>query len=337
MKAVTYAVLFVAMAGFGFGVYHAAGALKTDSGRIVRPSSTTAPALPGTMYFAQQGVLYRFRDGSFTQITDDAGWTQVSASQDGSELVAVIRHLNYSDVYVLTSSGRVLSQLTHHESAQVESSHWSFYLRFNADRSRVFYSYDEHDSFESYRVDLAIYALAGDGSGSVVRWTVPNDYTGGDTDPLPLRNGGLIYTEYSIDDKAQVHSQVWFVSRPGQVGTALTAADENCFQPALSPNEKTLAMICRHAELQSTDLVIAQLDQIGQTIGPETVLVHGQLSASPVFSPDGQTIAFLAPVRPGEAFQLWTVPAAASASPSAARPITENLGLDSSAPPAWVK
>jgi len=65
--------------------------------------------------------------------------------------------------------------------------------------------------------------------------------------------------------------------------------------------------------------------------------VHGQLSASPVFSPDGQTIAFLAPVRPGEAFQLWTVPAAASASPSAARPITENLGLDSSAPPAWVK
>jgi len=67
------------------------------------------------------------------------------------------------------------------------------------------------------------------------------------------------------------------------------------------------------------------------------VLVQGQLSASPAFSPDGQTIAFLAPVQPGEAFQLWIVPAAASASPSAAHPITQNLGFDSTAAPAWVK
>ena len=76
-----------------------------------------------------------------------------------------------------------------------------------------------------------VYALAADGSGSAVQWTVPNHYTGGDADPLPLRDGALIYT--------------------------------------------------------------------------------------------------------GEAFQLWTVPAVAAASPPAARAITQNLGLDSS-PPAWV-
>ena len=171
-----------------------------------------------------------------------------------------------------------------------------------------------------------------------MRWTVPNDYTGGDTDPLPLSDGGLIYTKYSIDDKAQVHSQVWFVSSPGAAGRAADASPrQNCAQPAVSPDGRRIAMICRHGQLQSTDLVMAQLDSATMTLGPESVLVHGQLAAAPVFSPDGRTIAFLAPVQPGEAFQLWTVPATASPSPAAAHPITQNVGLDSTAPPAWVK
>ena len=337
MKAVSYSLLILAMVAFGFGVYRVAGVLKTDSGRVVRPSSTTAPALPGTMYVAQQGALYRFKDGAFTQITDDAGWTQVAASSDGSRLVAVMRRENYSDVYLLASNGRIIQQLAHHQAQQAEANHWSFLPRFSADRSQVFYSYDAKDPWATYRVDLAIFALADDGSGAAVQWTVPNDYTGGDVDALPLQGGGLIYTKYSIDDKSQVHSQVWYSARPGQPGRALTQPDDNCLQPALSPDGKTLAMICRRDQLQSTDLVIAQLAGTNLTLGPESVLVHGQLSASPVFSPDGHTIAFLAPVQPGEAFQLWTVPAAATSSPSAAHPITQNLGLDSSAPPAWIK
>jgi len=337
MKVVTYAVLILAMVAFGFGVYRAAGALKTDSGRVVQPSSTSAPALPGTMYVAQQGALYRFKDGSFTQITKDSGWTQPAASPDGTHLVAVMRQQNFSDLYTLYPNGQIQQQLTHHESPQVEYNHWSFYPRFNADGSRVFSSYDDKDPYSSYRVDFAIYALADDGSGSVLQWTVPNDYTGGDADPQPLRGGGLIYTKYSIDDKSQVHSQLWFASAAGRPGTALTQPADNCSQPSLSPDQTSVAMICRHSDLQATDVVVAKFDSATLTLGPAKVLVLGQLSASPVFSPDGQTLAFLAPVQPGEGFQLWTVPAAASASPSAARPITQSLSLDSSAPPAWVK
>lgn len=36
-------------------------------------------------------------------------------------------------------------------------------------------------------------------------------------------------------------------------------------------------------------------------------LVKGELVASPAFSPDASTIAYLAPVAPGAAFHLWTV------------------------------
>ena len=335
MKALTYGVLILVMCAFGFGVYHAAGALKTQNGRTVRPSSVSAPALPFTMYVAQQGALYRFEGGTFTQIDGDAGWTQPSASPDGHELVAVMRTGNSSDVYLLTTDGKVQRRLTHHQSPQVEYNHWAFYPRFSADGAHVFYSYDDKEG-GTYRVDLSIWALPADQPGSAVDWTQPNVYTGGDTHPVPLRDGALLYTKYSIDDKSQVHSQLWLAGRPGAAGVALTQPEENCGQPAVSPDEKTIAMICRHLELQSTQLVVAALDEPAAKLGSESALVQGQLAASPAFSPDGHTIAFLAPVRQGGAFQLWTVPATPTASASAARPITSNVGLDSTSAPVWI-
>jgi len=54
-------------------------------------------------------------------------------------------------------------------------------------------------------------------------WSTPNQYTGGDVEPVPV-NGGLIYTKYSIDDRSAVHSQVWFQRRAGSPGIALTPA-----------------------------------------------------------------------------------------------------------------
>lgn len=335
MKIATYVVLVLAMCAFGFGVYRVAGALKTDSGHVKRPSATNGPSVPGTMYVAQDGAIYKLHGGTFTQITDNSGWTEPSASPDGREIVAVQRHVNWSDVYVLDDNGHQLAQLTHFQAQAAEANHWGFQPRFSADGRHVFFAYDDKDGYNSYKVDLSIVATPADGSGGLVGWTTPNQYTGGDTDPVPLQTGGLIYTKYSINDQDQVHSQIWMVARPGAAGTALTQPDEDCAQPALSSDEKSIAMVCRHGQTQSTQLVLASFDSATGSLGPESVLVDGKLSADPVFSPDGQTIAFLAPGQQGEAFQLWTVPATASPSPSAVKAITQNVGLDSSAAPAW--
>ncbi len=334
MKAVTYVVLLLAMAGFGFGVYRIAGTLKADGTHVQKTTSTYAKPLPGKVFVAQGGAIYRLQNGSFTQITGDAGWTQPSSSPDGTQLVAVQRHQNYSDVYVLTDSGRIVRQLTHLQSPSVEANHWAFEPRFSSDGSRVFYAYDDKAP-GTFDVDLTILSAPAGEPGRDVVWTVPNQYTGGDTDPVPMRDGGLIYTKYSIDNQDAVHSQVWLTIRPGAGGTPLTKPEEDCAQPALSPDEKSIAMVCRHGELQVTELVVATFDASNATLGPASVLVQGRLSASPAFSPDGQTIAFLAPVQQGGTFQLWTVPAAVSPSPSAARPITQNLGLDAVAAPVW--
>lgn len=333
-KVITYVVLIAAMVAFGFGVYRAAGLLRTDDTHVVKPSSTSAPSLPGTMYLAQDGAIYRLKDGQFKQITDSSGWTEPAVSPDGSQLVAVKRVDNYSDLYLLTSSGGVVRQLTHHYSSQVESNHWSFFPHFSPDGTQVFYSYDSKTP-GTYEVDLAIFAISVDGGG-VVQWTTPNQYTGGDTNPLPLKSGGLLYTKYSIDEKSQVHSQVWFQAGAGSDGVAVTQPADNCASPAVASDGTTIAMICRRDQLQSADVVIETLAADG-TAGTPTILVHGELAAAPAFSPDGQTVAFLAPVASGGAFQLWTVPVSPSKNSSQAHPLTSNVGLDSTAAPVWAR
>ena len=332
-RALTYAVLLVAMIAFGFGVYRAANLLKTQgSTHVLKPSSTSAPSLPGTLYVAQDGALYRLKGAQFTQITDSAGWTEPAASPDGSQLVAVRRIGNYSDLYLLTSTGRVERQLTHHQARAAEANHWSFFPRFSPDGAQVFYSYDAK-VVGTYQVDLAIFAMSL-ADGRVVQWSTPNAYTGGDVNPVPLKGGGLIYTKYSIDDQSQVHGQVWFQASAGADGVALTKAADNCGAPAVSADDTMIAMVCRHNDLQSADVVVEHLSTNG-TLETPTTLVQGQLAAAPVFSPDDKTLAFLAPVETGGAFQLWTVPVE-SAKPSPAHALTSNVGLDSSAAPVWV-
>lgn len=325
--------LLVAMLAFGIGVYHAAGTLNGGHKSVRRPTAITASPLPGTMYLVQSGAIYRFQHGSFTQITSDDGWMQPAPEPDG-HLIAVRRELNFSDLYELTTTGRVMGQLTHNSNPNgAEYNHWAFYPRVTPDGQTLFYAYDPKDPYNDYRVDLAIYASR---IGSVLRpldWTVPNDFTGGDVSPLPLKDGRLIYTKYSIDDQSQVHSQIWMQRSPRSAGVALTPPELDCSQPAISPDEKLIAMVCNKGSNQSVELDVVSFDTVSPTLGPSATLVSGRLVASPAFSPDGKTIAFLAPSAVGGGFQLWTV---ASDGHGTARDVTTDLGLDTTSPPVWL-
>ncbi len=332
-RSLLVAVLVLAMLLFGLGVYFAAGLLKADHIAVHRPSEITAPALPGTIYLVQGGALYRFQHGSFTQITQESGWMQPAMSPDGRVMVAVQRLLNSSDLFLLTTTGRPISQLTHNSAPAVpESNHWVFYPRFSPDGSTLFYDYDPKDSYNSYQVDLTIFARPAANWRTSIQWTVPHPYTGGDVAPVPV-HGGLLYTKFWIDDQSMVHSQIWFQARPRSQGIALTSKDLNCVQPAVSPDQKSVAMICTRGQTQSAELDMATFDATTATLGTLTTLVGGALVASPAFSPDGKTIAYLAPVAAGSAFQLWAVATSGNLTP---RAFTTSLGLDSFSPPLWI-
>jgi Tol biopolymer transport system component len=333
-RSAVVAGLLLAMVLFGFGVYHAAALLKADRPMVHRPTEISAPAVPGTLYLVQAGAIYRFEHGQFAQITPESGWTQPSLSPDGHQMVAVQRHTNYSDLYLLTPSGKTIQQLTSNSGERPENNHWVFYPRFSPDGSSLFYDFDPKDPYNNFHVDLAIFASsAGSSWHSSKQWTNPNDYSGGDVTPVPLRGGGLIYTKFVIDDQYKLHSQIWMQSRAGSPGVALTPPELDCVQPALSPDLKEIAMVCTRGQAQAAELDVAGFDAATSTAGPPTAAVQGELVASPAFSPDGKSIAYLGPARPGGEYQLWTV---TTSTDHQVRDITTDLGLDSASAPIWV-
>jgi Tol biopolymer transport system component len=324
------------MVGFGVGAYSAMGSLRGTGVHLQRPTSSLVK-LPGTMYLAQGGAIYRLQGGAFRQITPDDGWAQPAASPDGSHLVAIKRSLDYSDIYLLGPNGQVDAQLTHNRSNRVERNHWAFYPRFSPDGAAVFFSYDMKDPYTTYRVDLSILSRRSDPAATQsTTWSQPDPYTGGDVGPVPLSQG-VIFTRYSIDARSQVHSQVWLQARPESPGAGLTAPADDCAQPAVSPDGKFLAMVCRHGQLRAEDLSVAPLDLNAASIGSAITLVTGGLVASPSFSADGSALAYLAPAPAGGQFQLWTAGWSPAGVSGGSRQVTQNLGFDPTSAPVWLK
>ena len=333
-----------------------------------------AVSLPGTIYLTQSGAIYSFSAGRFHQLTPEAGWTQPALSPDGNTLVAVRRDALYSDAYLLTRYGGVISQLTSNIAPprgrwDTGANAWSFYPRLSLDQHSLWMSYDGPKAAGNnyFDVDMAVWTVPLGGSIRQGRqWTSPNNYTGGDMQPIPLPGGALIYTKYVYDSDGDRVGQLWYTNRAGSAGRALTSTGVDCAQPAISPDGQNMAMICTYKK-QISYLTIASWN--GSSLGPLRTVISDQLAAQPVWAPDGSGIAYLAPGGPAAPFQLWFLPNNAynppppspipSPSPTPGGPhngplpspttvaappapvikpiqITTNLGLDATSPIAWL-
>lgn len=378
--------LLVLMSLFGFAVYRGLGHFRRlDAASDVTPSNpiTTKAALtlPGTIYLSQRGDLFALHGADFrTVLTHDQGgdYTQPAALPDGSLLV-VDRHEASTALVHATADGGTVAVLLDGSAAKrsdssLEDNHWIFHPRVAPDGT-VFISYDQPK--QGYLVDLAVWALPGLLTGpsppspppaagsprpgqrqalpaSARRWSTPNDYTGGDVEPLPLTAGGVIFTRYSIDTAAKIHAQLWYAGTARDGGHALTDAAQDCGSAALSPDGTQVAMVCTRGD-QLARIVVAPLlatgavpsptgttpprspaATAGPSLGPVRVLVDGTLAAQPVWAPDGSGLAYLAPAEAGGNFQLWWLPGAATSSPQSPQQVTTSLGFDATSRPLWV-
>lgn len=338
------------------GTYLYLGSVKSRVAReraqlptVVKPKFK----LPGTIYLAQGGALFKLQDGEFTQLAS-GGWEQPALSPDHKSLVAVMRSSQSSDLYLLDLNGHIVKRLTHNSARIIDANHWAFYPRVSVDSSAVYYSYDSPKY--GFQVDFSIWRMPLDGTQAQARRrTTANDHTGGDVDPVALGATAILYVKHS-NDATGVRSQIWYQPRPGYVGYALTAAEDDCSQPALSPDHTQLAMVCSGGK-QSTRLQVAPFS--GTSIGQPRVLVDGGLSAQPTWSPDGAGLAYFAPVGGAGHFDLWWVPVGAvvpvttpratagatsaashapvatTAAPVVPIQVTQGLDLSSTSAPAW--
>lgn len=334
MKRGQFTILVIAMAGFAFAVYVGLGSLRHGAvAGATRPDSVRASmAIAGTMYLTQNGGLYRLDGDRFTELQrPGSGWSQPVVSPDHGSLAIVKRAANWSDVFIVDRNGQPIRQVTSNQGTDVVSDHWAFYPSFNSDGKSVVYSFDSHK--EGFRVDLSIWSqsLA---AGETRRWTVPTLYTGGDTEPIAIGPNGLIFTEYALQSDGHIRAQVQFQTWQLAASRPLTAAEDDCSQPVLSPDGTRLALICTGGG-QVGRLVVADFD--GTNLGPLQVLVDHQLCAAPAWQPDGKALAYLAPVGPAGRFQLWRVSLESVARLGSAQPrqLTTSLDFDATSRIAW--
>ena len=319
----------------GVGSYMYLGSRESNLAATPELPTAASPTpgafrLPGTLFLTQNGAIYSLSAGRFHQITAAAGWTQL-ANYPGDNLLAVKRSLLSSDVYILNRFGKELRRLTVNSvssrNPDPSARHWAFYPRLSFNNKSLFFSYDKPKI--GFDVPMSIWAMPPGGTISQARlWTVSIDYTGGDMQPLPLPNGGLIYTKYLYYDR-KIISQIWYTPGPerqygcsplciapppGQagIGRPLTKPGEDCSQPSLSPDRKTIAMICSR-QTQVSYLALASWS--GSKLGTRRFIITNQLVAQPTWAPDGSGIAYLAPAQLGQGFQLWFLPKLAYAPP----------------------
>jgi len=348
-------VATVLLAGPGTYLY-----LSSKTSKIAevpeKPTAATPRAqslrLPGTLFLAQSGAIYSLSAGRFRQLTTESGWMQPTLGKQGT-LIVVRRMAGHSDLYVLSRFGKGLKRLTNNQAPprnpDLGANHWMFYPKLSADGKTLWFAYDQPKF--GYDVVMSIWSMPyGANIRSGTLWTNADDYSGGDVEPVPVRQGGVIYTKYSYGPNLRLVGQLYYATKRHSWGRALTSPGEDCRSASMSPRGTEIAMICTYEE-QVSYLVVASWN--GKTLGPRKRIITNQLVAQPTWAPDSSGIAYLAPASGNGPFQLWFLPSAAYTpapsptpyygpivTPSPVVPskpvqITTNNGFDATSPIAW--
>lgn len=351
MRARQLLVTVLGMVLISSGTYYVLSSFSTRAAPPAPPTSTTPMLnLPGTIYVGQHGSVYTISKGIVGKLGLPQGtfYSQPAVSGDGTQLVVAAGDTRFTDLFLASPKGALGRRLTDDRAFEVAQNHWAFFPRFSSDGQTVFYSWDPKNPGNAFRVDLAVFALdlqTGDEPPGR-QWTTPDEFTGGDVTPQPLKGGALLYAGYSVGAAQQIQSRIWWQSGPGVAPRPLTELAANCGRPAVNPAGDMLAMICSPTP-EKANLVVAPF--VDGVIGAPLLTIDDQLTAAPAWAPDGKGLAYYAAGSGGTAFDLWWTPltapveASASASPSprssppasGRRQVTSGLDLDTTSAPAW--
>jgi Tol biopolymer transport system component len=361
-------ILLVLMAGFGFAVNRWIAAHKTNlnAPAVAPEKAETLVNVPGTIYLTQTGVLYALTNGHFRAVklppTDAAGggatWGQPAVLPDGN-LAVVLRGSEYSDLFEVSPQGGVLAQLTKDyvsaDPNKIRGNHWIAWPRVAPDGKSLFFSLDSPKPNSSYEVDFSVWstpigtnpivkssAYYANGTVTGTRWTTPDQYTGGDTAPNPLPDGGLLYVGYAVGGDLKVGSTLIYQATSKTHSIPLTTPGKDCNAASVAPDGVTVAMICsdnsQQTSLETATLTVTPATRstaAKATLSSPKVLVQNCLCASPQWSQDGKSLIYLAPADKTGHFQLWLIEKATITRPTAPKQVTESLDFDATSVPAW--
>jgi Tol biopolymer transport system component len=343
------AVLMVLMIASGLAANRTLAVLQThtDAAALI---NTTSPQvrLPGTIYVSQQGSIYAISGAEVRRLALPSGgdWTQPRVMPDGSLLV-IRRFDAYSDLYHVSAAGLVLGRMTSDDPSTtnrtLQLDHWVLWPSISPDGTEVYFATDAPKSKpdQSYEVDFSLWSAPLNGGFSIgdagvsggSRWSVPDVYTGGDIEPVPLPDGSVLYSSYVNTGQGTVVSVLGLQTTPGSRMRSLTTPQQDCGAPAVARDGVTVAMVCTHLG-QTADLEVATL--AGSSLVSLRVVAANCLCNSPSWSTTGTNLLYLNAADPDGNFGLWYIAAAGGVHPGAPRRVTDaSVDLDATSAAAW--
>lgn len=252
-------------------------------------SQQTGSQLNGRILFVREGNLWLWQAGTSRQFSQGGTWNQPAFSSDGKDIAYVYWADNFSDIFVMSADGTNSRRLTRGQSASLPDNSWAMRPAWSPDGARLAFISDANSNHNQV-------------------WVMSSD--GGSRRQLTSEALGLLWADSLAWDPSgeriavtaapdmRVPSNVYLIDVAKGTFEKLSTQLNGAYDPSFSPDGSAIAYVGRP---NSRGVLVVQTLDGKQTASLDKL----PFLRSPVWAPDGKTIAFLA--GQGGTFEIWTM------------------------------